>query len=94
MNYKFKAKRPRRDQLHGFSPSEFKTILKRRGYKVPRDFFKYGCLARYKGRSYRFRWYSDGEFFVDKSCLRSDFDRWANSVDEVITIYKWLEGRE
>lgn len=94
MNYKFRAKRPNRERLHGFSPSEFKTLLKRRGYKVPRDFFKYGSLARYKGRSYRFKWYCEGEFFVDKSCLRPDFDRWANSVDEVITINNWLEGRE
>lgn len=94
MNYKFKAKRPRRDQLHGFSPSEFKTLLRRRGYKIGRDFFKYGCLAHKGSRAYRFRWYSDGEFFVDKSCPRSEFDRWANSVDEVITIFNWLEGRE
>lgn len=94
MNYKFKAKRPKREKLHGLSPSELKTILKRRGYKVPRDFFKYGSLARYKGRSYRFRWYSDGEFFVDKSCPRHEFDRWANSVDEVFTFYNWLEGRQ
>lgn len=94
MKYKYRAKRPKRNQLHGLSPSEFKTILKRRGYKIGRDFFKYGCLARKGSRSYRFRWYSDGEFFVDKSCPRNEFDRWANSVDEVFTIYNWLEGRE
>ena len=94
MRYKYRVLRPKRDQLHGLSPSEFKTLLKRRGYKINRNFFKYGCLARYKGRSYRFRWYSDGEFFVDKSCGYKDFDRWANSVDEVITIFNWLEGRE
>lgn len=93
MNYKFKAKRPKREQLHGLSPSELKTLLKRRGYKIGRDFFKYGSLARYKNRGYRFRWYSD-EFFVDKSCVRSEFDRWANSVDTVFTFYNWLEGHE
>jgi hypothetical protein len=94
MKFKYQAKRPKRDQLHGLSPSELKTLLRRRGYDIGRDFFKYGCQARYRGRSYRFRWYSDGEFFVDKSCVLSDFDRWANSVDEVITFYNWLEGHE
>jgi hypothetical protein len=94
MNYKFKAKRPKREQLHGLSPSELKTLLKRRGYKVPKDFFKYGSLARYNGRSYRFRWYSDGEFFVDKSCPRLEFDRWANSVDEVIPFSIWLKNHD
>ena len=94
MKFKYKAKRPKRDQLHGLSPSELKTLLRRRGYKVGRDFFRYGCLARKNGRTYRFRWYSDGEFFVDKSCIRSEFDRWANSVDEVFTFYNWLEGWE
>lgn len=94
MKFKYKAVRPKREQLHGLSCSEFKTLLKRRGYKISRDLFRYGCLARKGGRTYRFRWYSDGEFFVDKSCIRSDFDRWANSVDEVFTFYNWLEGRE
>ena len=94
MKFKHRASRPKRDQLNGMSPSEFKTLLRRRGYTIGRDFFKYGCQARYKNRSYRFRWYSDGGFSVDKSCLRSDFDRWANSVDEVIAISNWLEGRE
>lgn len=94
MKFKYRAKRPKREQLHGLSPSELKTLLRRRGYDIGRDFFRYGCQARYRGRSYRFRWYSDGEFFVDKSCILSEFDRWANSVDEVITFYNWLEGRE
>jgi hypothetical protein len=44
MKYKYRAKRPKRDQLHGMSPSELKTLLKRRGYKIGRDFFKYGVL--------------------------------------------------
>lgn len=94
MKFKYRAARPKREQLHGLSPSELKTLLRRRGYDIGRDFFKYGCQARYRGRSYRFRWYSAGEFFVDKSCILSEFDRWANSVDEVITFYNWLEGRE
>jgi len=93
MKYKYIAKRPKRDQLHGFSPSEFKTLLKRRGYKVPRRFFKYS-LARKGGRTYRFRWWSAEGFLIDKGCVYKDFDRWANSVDEVITINNWLEGRE
>jgi hypothetical protein len=92
MRYKYTAPKPKRHQLHGLSPSEFKSILKRRGYTFKRDFMKYGCVAKYKNRLYRFRWYSDGEFFVDKSCIMSEFDRWANSVDEVKTFYNWLES--
>ena len=90
-NYKVTGLRPTRDQLYDMSPSKFKSMLKQRGYKVPRNFYKVGSVARYKNRFYRFRWWSD-EFFVDKSCVLSEFDRWANSVDMVITIFNWLEG--
>jgi len=63
MKYKYRAKRPKRDQLHGMSCSELKTLLKRRGYKIDRDFFKF-CVAEYKNRLYRFRWwYTNGEFY-------------------------------
>ena len=94
MKYKYRAKRPKRDQLHGMSPSELKTLLKRRGYDIGRDFFKF-CIARYKSRSYRFRWwYTGGEFFVDISCVHSEFDRWANSTEDVVTFNNWLKGQE
>lgn len=93
MNYKYKAVRPKRELL-GMSPSKFKTLLKRRGYKVPRRFFKNGCLARKGGRTYRFRWWSAEGFLVDKGCVYKDFDRWANSVDEVIPYNSWLEGQQ
>lgn len=86
--------RPSRELLHGMSCSEFKTLLKRRGYKIKKTFFQDGCIAQYKGRLYRFRWWSVDEFFVDVSCPISDFDRWANSVDNVIQFYNWLEGTE
>ena len=95
MKYKYRAKRPKRDQLNGMSPSELKTLLKRRGYDIGRDFFKYGCLARYKSRSYRFRWWdAGGEFLVDISCIHSEFDRWANSTEDVVTFNNWLKGQE
>ena len=94
MKYKYRAKRPKRDQLHGMSCSELKTLLKRRGYKIGRDFFKF-CIARYKNRSYRFRWwYTNGEFLVDISCIHSEFDRWANSTEDVVTFNNWLKGQE
>ena len=92
MNYKYKAKRPKREQL-GMSPSEFKTLLRQRGYKFARHFFKYS-LARLGSRTYRFRWWSVEGFLVDKGCLYKDFDRWANSVDEVIPYNSWLEGKQ
>jgi|GEM_PF-1424045 len=93
MKFKYTQPKPTRKQLHGFSASEFKTLLKRRGYKIERSFFKNGSIAQYKGRLYRFRWWND-EFFVDMSCPKDEFDRWANSVDNVITIFNWLEGIE
>ena len=92
MKFKYKAKRPTRDQLWGMSPSQFKTFLKNRGHSISRDFFKKGSVSHYKGRAYRFRWWSVvGEFFVDVSCPLKEFDRWANSVDEVVNFYNWSE---
>ena len=46
MRFKYTAKKPSRDQLWGMSPSQFKTMLKRRGFKVDRDFFKLGAMAK------------------------------------------------
>ncbi len=87
---KFKQRRPSRDQLWGMSPSQFKTMLKRRGHRIGRDFFKIGSVSKFKGRLFRFRWWgSVGEFFVDVSCPIIDFDRWANSTDSTITFYDW-----
>jgi hypothetical protein len=89
---KFKQRRPSRDQLWGMSPSQFKTLLKRRGHCVGRDFFKIGSVSKHKGRLYRFRWWGRvGEFFVDVSCPVIDFDRWANSTDCTLTFYNWIE---
>ena len=81
--------KPTREQLHGMSPSEFKTFLKRRGHSVSRDFFKMASISHYKDRAYRFRWWNETEFLVDISCKLSEFDRWANSVDEVVTFGDW-----
>lgn len=94
MRFKYKTKKPTRDQLWGMSPSQFKTMLKQRGYKVRRDFFKQGSVSHYHGRAYRFRWWgAAGEFFVDVSCPFPNFDRWANSVDHTINFYNWLETK-
>ena len=62
----------------------FKTLLKRNGFKVKRDF--YGarcCIAQHGGRQYRFRFDSG---VVDVSCPLADFDRWANSTDLTMSI--------
>ena len=92
MRFKYVHKKPSRDELHGMSASEFKTMLKQRGYKVGRDFFKMGSIASKHNRIYRFRyWGQMGEFFVDVSCPLPSFDRWANSTDKVVNFYNWLE---
>ena len=36
--------KPRRKDLDGMSPSEFKTFLKKNGFRVRRDFFKTGSV--------------------------------------------------
>lgn len=91
--YHYRFSKPIREQLWGMSPSQFKTCLKRHGYKVRRDFFKYGSIA-YKGnRLYRFRYWASPDFFVDISCPKNEFDRWANSVDQTINFYNWLENQ-
>ena len=95
--YDITAERPSRDELCGMSPSEFKTLLKQRGFRVPRDFFDQGSVAQYRNRLYRFRWWSDEysdsqQFFVDVSCPIGDFDRWANSTDNTVYFSEWLKG--
>ena len=88
---RFRMKKPRRDQLAGFSASEFKTLLKLRGYRVDRGFFGAGCAVAYRrGRAYRFRYWGLEGFQVDMSCPLHDFDRWANSVDHVMSFDDWL----
>jgi hypothetical protein len=84
--------KPDRDQLWGMSPSQFKTMLRRRGYQITRDFFKLGSVARKGNRLYRFRYWGPGtEFFVDESCPIPQFDRWANSVKQTVNFYNWWE---
>lgn len=81
--------RPTKQQL-GMPRNKLKTMLKRRGYSVRRDFFKWGVCICTKGRRfYRLRWWSDEGFVVDISDL--DFDRWANSVERTIPFDEWRE---
>ena len=80
--------RPTRQQLM-MSRSEFKTLLKRRGYEVPRDLYKYGCVVRRGDRMYRFRYWGKEGFVVDISCPVSEFDRWANSCEKTIPFLEW-----
>lgn len=86
MKFKISYNRPKKQTL-GMSRSRFKTYLKQRGHKVKRDFFK-NSVSHYKGRAYRFRWWSN-EFLVDISCPLVDFDRWANSTDVVVLFNYW-----
>lgn len=61
-----------------------KTLLRRNGFDVPRDFYGKGCCwAKKGGRLYRFRFASDA---VDVSCPVADFDRWANSTEITMSI--------
>ena len=82
-------KRPNRDQLNGLSLSQLRTLLKRRGHKVPRKIYYLGYVTQFRNRLYRFRWWTDKNFVVDISCPLSDFDRWANSCDETVSFDTW-----
>ena len=91
MKFKYRAQKPDRDRLWGMSASQFKTLLKRRGFKVDRDFFKMGAMAKRGNRLYRFRYWAFPDFFVDISCPLNEFDRWANSVDTTINFSDVVE---
>ena len=91
MKFIFSYKKPDRDRLWGMSASQFKTLLKRQGFKVDRDFFKMGATAQLGNRLYRFRYWAWPDFFVDISCPLSEFDRWANSTDRTINFHNFLE---
>ena len=68
---KYRYSRPKRDQLNGFSCSEFKTRLKRLGHEVPRNFFGMGgCMSKFKNQYYYFSW----EFFEFKVYISKDID--------------------
>lgn len=86
----FRAQHPTRSCLGGISASELKTLLRQQGYRVPRDFYQRGSIAKHRSRLFRFRWWSE-QFVVDVSCPWIEFDRWANSVDETITFTEWRE---
>jgi len=76
----------------GMSKSQFKTLLKRKGHKIPRDMFKYGCTSTYKNRMYRWRYWADEGFVVDISCKLNEFDRWANSREKTISFNEWSKS--
>jgi hypothetical protein len=89
MKFKYKARRPKRQHLGGISPSEFKTLLRKSGHTIARSFFSDACISSFKGRSYRWRWWSDS-FVVDVSCKLAEFDRWANSTEQTVSFEDWL----
>lgn len=83
--------RPSRDQLGGYSCSEFKTLLKKFRFKVGRSLHCQYSILR-KSRAYRFRWWNnDVGFVVDISCPLADFDRWANSTEQIVPFKEWVQ---
>lgn len=75
----------------GMSRSEFKTRLRRAGFKVLRDFWGRGCMITLlAGRYYRVR-FEDTQCLVDQSCKLADFDRWANSTEQVLEFKEFAQ---
>lgn len=85
--------KPKRHQLHGYSPSEFKTMLRRKGHKVSRNFFKRGCVSEKSGTYFRWRWWNEDGFMVDLSCPKAEFDHWANSTDVSATVLFFIKEK-
>lgn len=83
--------RPPREKLLGMSPSEFKTLLKRMGHRVPRDFYRGACISRKYNRLFRWRWWAKEGFMVDIGEPDETFDRWANSVEVTVKAHLFLE---
>jgi len=86
--------RPTREQLGGYSLSEFKLFLKRLGHKVPRNLSHTAYVTQCGYHYYRWRWWSEEGFVVDRSVPNWDFDRWANSVEETCSFKSFLERVE
>lgn len=75
----------------GLSRSEFKTRLRLAGFKVPRDFWGRGCMITLRaGRYYRVR-FENTQCLVDQSCKLADFDRWANSTEQVCVFNQFAQ---
>jgi hypothetical protein len=87
-------KRPTREQLGGYSLSEFKTLLKRLGHKVPRNLWHTGYVTQCGNHYFRWRWWSDEGFVVDRSKPIEMFDRWANSVEQSYSFKPSQKQRE
>ena len=90
--FRYKANRPKRADLCGLSPSEFKTKLRRAGHKIPRNFFANSCISKKGANVYRWRWWMPAEPVVDIANA-NDFDRWANSVLEVVSFKEILDKK-
>ena len=98
MKFKYEAVKPTREELCNYSPIQLKTLLKLKGYKIPRDFFKSGSIAKKGNRLYRFRHWGDAysntvEFVVDISCSLYEFDRWANSTNNTVTFHELVSDK-
>jgi len=95
--FKWRQPKPTRTHLNGYSFSEFKTLLRRMGYRIPRD-WKYGVTThKNMNRYFRFRWfpaYGDDPtnfvFKVDISEPFDEFDRWANSTESIVPVSEFL----
>jgi hypothetical protein len=85
-------KKPKRNQLGGYSVSEFKTLLKLRGHQVPRNLYWSGYVTHYENRAYRWRYWGEDGFVVDISEPLDQFDRWSNSTEQTVGFSDWINN--
>lgn len=86
-------KRPNREQLCGYSLSEFKQFLRKQNHKVPRNLASTGYVTLKGDRMFRWRWWSDDGFVVDRSEPLEIFDRWANSTEQTYSFKSSYKGK-
>ena len=74
------------------SRSEFKTWLKRRGFRVRRNFYQWYSVGTRGGRQYLFGFMDqDSEHYgVRVGCPMHEFDRWAVSTERHVRLDEWL----
>jgi hypothetical protein len=90
---KWKLRRVKPEVL-GYSRSWLKTLLKRHGFNIRRDFYGFGSMCFDNGSyNYRIRTQNtqSGRPEVDISCHKQDFDRWANSLEETVTLSLFVQ---
>ena len=90
-HFKITRQYPGRPELGGYSRSEFKTLLKKFGFKVKRP---QNYVFFHHSRIYRFRWWGPDGFVVDIGKPYQYFGNWANSTEQTLPFKEWVQSEQ